>query len=62
MPIMFKARVCRCRIPGLLGKNVIPGVVMAVIILAFLGTLRITKTASKSDFGKGDSKPQSFSV
>lgn len=42
--------------------NVVPGVVMAVIILAFLGTLRITKAASKSDFGQDDSNTQSFAV
>lgn len=41
--------------------NVVPGVVMAVIILAFLGTLRITQTSGKSDFSKDSGKGQSLS-
>jgi len=38
--------------------NVVPGIVMAVMILAFLGTLRIAKAGSSGDFGKDDGKKQ----
>ena len=34
--------------------NVVPGIVMAVLILAFLGTLRITKASSSGDFSKDE--------
>jgi MFS family permease len=40
--------------------NVVPGVVMAVVILAFLGTLRITQSGGKSDFSKDTAKGQSL--
>ncbi len=40
--------------------NVVPGLVMAVLIMAFLGTLSITRSGSKNDFGKDDGKTQSL--
>ncbi len=40
--------------------NVVPGVVMAVIILAFLGTLRVTQSGGKNDFSKDSGKSQSL--
>ena len=40
--------------------NVVPGVFMAIMILAFLGTLRIAKATTGNDFSKDEGRKQSF--
>ena len=42
--------------------NVVPGVFMAIMILAFLGTLRIAKATTGNDFSKDEGRKQSFEI